>query len=291
MSIFGIGTVVVDHVVELSHYPAEDTKVEIQRQWVQVGGPVPVALSTAAFYGSATSLLSRWGKDAAGDLIQSTLMQRGISLDHCEAQSGWDSGFAHVWVTPRSCCRTIAYSRGQFPVPDQQHVKEAMLKNCSILHLDGWASGAAIQAAKIVGRHGGTVVLDAGSVKPGLEDLLPEVDVLIASALFQRSYFGSETVSTADLVSLGVPSVIATDGACGARWLTVDSVLSEPGMSVDAIDTNGAGDIFAGCILYGLNSGLPRRETLRFANRVAGYSCTQRGNSALPELVPDLFAG
>jgi sugar/nucleoside kinase (ribokinase family) len=85
--------------------------------------------------------------------------------------------------------------------------------------------------------------------------------------------------------------VIATDGAEGATWFTTDGALSEPGVQVAAIDTNGAGDIFAGCILYALKSRMSRRETLRFANRVAGYSCTQRGNSALPELDRDLFFG
>ncbi|MEZ6130345.1 MAG: PfkB family carbohydrate kinase [Planctomycetaceae bacterium] len=283
MSIFGIGTVVVDHAVELSHYPAEDTKGEVQHQWVQVGGPVPIALSTAAYYGSSTALLSRWGQDSAGELIRQTLTERSINLDHCQSSADWSSGFAHVWVTAETGCRTIAFSRGSFPPPDELDVSETMLKNCRILHLDGWASAAAIKAAQIVRNKGGMVVLDAGSVKPGLNALLPLVDILIASALFRRSRFGSAEVSHDDLLSLGPSDVISTDGANQSTWLTKETAFHEPAVDVHAIDTNGAGDIFSGAILQALEKRRSPKESQTFANSVAGYACGQRGNFRLTE--------
>lgn len=282
MHIFGIGTVVVDHVIELPGFPAEDTKMEVGEHWTQVGGPVPVALSTAAYLGAQTAFLGRWGQDAAGGFISATLTERGIDISGCKSAANWSSGFAQVWVNSNNGCRTIAYSRGDFPIPDAGDVTEAVLANCPILHLDGWAGDAAIKAATIVRASGGTVVLDAGSVKPRLDELLPLVDVLIASELFRIGRFGSADASATQLRSLGPRNVITTDGANGATWLTANGVVCEPAISVKAVDTNGAGDIFSGCILHGLRKKLTPQESLKFANRVAGYACTQKGNHSLP---------
>ena len=283
--IFGIGTVVVDEVVELTKFPAADTKIEITRHWKQVGGPVPVALSTAAFYGSKTAFMGRWGNDQAGHFIQSTLHERSIDVSSSHMSDYWTSGFAHVWIDRSTGERTIAFSRGSLQIPVADDVAANVLDNCEILHLDGWASSAAMRAAEIVKMNGGMVVLDAGSVKPGLSDLLPLVDVLIASGLFRRSQFGHEDVEPCELLSLGPADVITTSGAEGASWILADEVLHSPAMKIAAIDTNGAGDIFSGAILHGLANKWDRQVSLNFANAVAGYSCTQHGNYQLPAVI------
>ena len=282
MTIFGIGTVVVDHVAELPRFPAADTKVAVTDDWKQVGGPVPVALSAAAFYGSTTSFLGRWGNDEHGRFIAGTLRGRGVETSECDANDEWLTGFAHVWVDGVTGSRTIAYSRGKFPVPGADDIDEKRLLGISILHLDGWASAAAIKVAHIVKANGGTVVLDAGSVKPGMDQLLPLVDVLIASRLFRRSHFGREDVDAAQMLSLGPTQIIMTDGDLGATWLTAEGRHHEPATEIQPVDTNGAGDIFSGCILHALEQDWSPESAIHFACGVAGYACTQRGNHSLP---------
>lgn len=284
MAIFGIGTVVVDHVVQLPCHPTSDTKVEVLEDWRQVGGPVPVALSTAVFYGSQVSFLGRWATDEPGRFIQQTLADRGIRLCDCTPGSDWASGFAHVWVDSSTGERTIAYSRGKFPLPDESDVRNSEIAGHQILHLDGWAVSAAIKAAKTVHSNGGTIVLDAGSMKPGMDELLPHVDILIASSLFRHSHFGREDVSDEKLLSLGPDNVITTQGAGGAKWIHRDWQIQEPAICVEVVDTNGAGDIFCGAVLNALERKLQPSEILKFANQVAGYACGRRGNSQLPEL-------
>ena len=46
-----------------------------------------------------------------------------------------------------------------------------------------------------------------------------------------------------------------TDGANGAITYDGDSVCRSEGVSAKAIDTNGAGDMFAGSFLYAITSG------------------------------------
>lgn len=243
---------------------------------------MPIALSTAAFYGSQVSFLGRWANDEAGQFIGRTLADRGVRLCDCAPQDDWASGFAHVWVDSSTGERTIAYSRGKFPVPDESDVKANRVAEHAILHLDGWAVSAAIAAAKIVRDNGGTVVLDAGSAKPGMDQLLPFVDILIASSLFRYSQFGTSDVSAERLLDLGPTNIITTHGRQGAKWVTADWQLEQPAVAVEVVDTNGAGDIFCGAALCALERKFEPQQVLQFANQVAGFACGQRGNSQLP---------
>lgn len=286
MKILGIGTTVVDRVVVIDEYPAQDTKSEIRRSWVQVGGPVPVALSTSAAFGVETRLLSRWADDPDGLFIQTTLASRKIDLQFVCSHPDWQSGSAQVWLSEKDGTRTIAFSRGTFPPLAADDVSDELLEGCSILHLDGWASQAAIPAAIKMKEKGGAVVLDAGSVKPGLHELLPHVDVLIASKLFRNAFrqcSASPCSQTSDQRNLpsefGVPTVVTTNGQEGATLYGEDKTHHVQGHKVAVVDSNGAGDIFSGAVLYGMAQGWSMIKVVEFANKTAAESCTRFGNA------------
>lgn len=321
MKILGIGTTVVDRVVVMDSFPDSDTKKEISHGWNQVGGPVPVALSTAAAFGAKTRLLSRWGNDPDGRYIGDTLSERNIDCEFTSTADDWQSGNAQVWLSQHDGSRTIAFCRGNFPALTAEDVTDELLRDCSILHLDGWASAAAIPAAIKMKEQGGKVVLDAGSVKPGLDRLLPHVDVLIASKLFRNAFDKTspqnisatqtvdglceldpavsasqkpttettppdfsisvteikETTETR-LLQLGPSTVITTKGPDGATLHDRDGARHIEGHSVDVVDSNGAGDIFSGAVLYGMTQEWPMRKTVEFANQIAAESCSRFGN-------------
>lgn len=284
LRIFGIGTVVVDNVVELASFPEIDSKQLIQRYWQQVGGPVPVALSTAAFYGSSCSFLGRWADDSNGHTIQSVLNDRGIYTCPFTPKADWKTGFAQVWNETATGTRTIAYSRGDFTDITEVDLPMELLAEHDVLHLDGNSPDASIPAARLMHERGGIVVLDAGSVKPRMDELLPYVDVLIASALFRRSRFGNTAVPMAELLGLGCRSVITTNGPGDIIYADEQTEVVQAAYPVDAVDTTGAGDTFAGAILHGLASRWPMKRTLDFAAKVAAWSCARRGNSSWPTL-------
>ena len=284
--VFGIGTVVIDHVVVLDRYPDRDTKSPIRKQWRQIGGPVPVALSVAEFYGVKGAFAGRWGEDPNGRDIQAGLTKRGIDLSSSRSAPTWSTGFAQVWTEADSGSRTIAFSRGDFPDPTETDLLECsdVFRQCNILHVDGSSGEFAIAAAKAMRAQGGHVVLDAGSKKPGMEELLPLVDVLVASDLFCGHWFGNANAGKAELCSLGCPAVFRTKGAEGACYWDANEDLFLPAEPVNAVDTNGAGDIFAGAVLVGLANGWATERTLRFAVKVSGYACGHRGNTTWPDV-------
>lgn len=291
-SIFGIGTVVMDHVVVLPSFPEPDTKAPIEKSWRQIGGPTAVALSVAAHYSAAAgdegkvSFCGRWGNDAAGEEIRSGLLDRGIDLTACQSHDDWATGFAQVWIDGKTGSRTIAYSRGEFAPPSEFEIREdANLAACGLLLLDGTFPEIALYAAQRVKANGGRVVLDAGSKKPSMEMLLPLVDVLIASDEFCRRWFQSKNVALSQLRKLGPATAVRTEGANGVAYDNGGGKTSIPAKRIDAVDTNGAGDIFSGAFIFGLSSGWDTRRCVTFANEAAGYACGQQGNSTWMPLV------
>ncbi len=72
------------------------------------------------------------------------------------------------------------------------------------------------------------------------------------------------------------------------RWVRVS------GFRVEAVDTNGAGDVFHGACAFGELRGWPLEWTLTFANAVAAMKCRalggRRGIPRLPEVRDFLHA-
>lgn len=81
--------------------------------------------------------------------------------------------------------------------------------------------------------------------------------------------------------------IALTRGAHGSVvWLDGELDVQEP-ISVQAIDTVGAGDAFSAALIMGILDRVSLSESHRRAARVAAYVCTQRG--AVPSLPEGLF--
>jgi ribokinase len=80
---------------------------------------------------------------------------------------------------------------------------------------------------------------------------------------------------------LGPSWGIITLGAHGTVAVGEDGWLHTSALAVDAVDTTGAGDVFAGVLAAGLAAGQPVREALRLASAAAGVSVTRAGARGL----------
>lgn len=284
--IFGLGTIVVDHQVILDRLPEADSKGEIIDERYHVGGPVPTALCLLRRFGCEAAFQGRWAKDKFGDMIEKDLTSEGIAFDP-SCQSGSKTGFAHVWVEKATGRRSIAAYRGSHQI-EERHVNSDQLSGHCALHLDGWSTDAAIKAARLLRAVGGTVFLDLGSPKPHLPKLLAHVDsVNCPLSLFHRLYESDDPEHGAkELIKHGPRQITVTDGASGAWLFRPDHPgIHEPAFQISPKDTNGAGDTFAGAMIYASLEDWPAERRLRFASAAAAIKCTRIGNrDALPSL-------
>ncbi len=284
--IAGLGIVVIDHQVILAEYPPADTKIEIRDDRFQVGGPVPTALAVLSRFGKRTTFLSHWGDDTFGEMIEADFRAEQIDFSGSHMRTDLRTGFAHAWIDESSGSRTIACARPEQPLTVAE-IDKRLLGQCGALHLDGWPGEAALHAAQIVKRNGGRIFLDSGSPKPGMEQLIPIVDVLNCPRRFLDQFLGHDDIQQGgrDLIGRGPSLVTITDGAQGATLFTKTEQLTQPAFPISAVDTTGAGDVFSGALTYALLEDWPVDEALKFAAATAALKCTGLGNrEALPSL-------
>ena len=70
---------------------------------------------------------------------------------------------------------------------------------------------------------------------------------------------------------------LITHGADGALFIENNKVTEIPTKPVQAIDTVGAGDMFAGCYLYGITNGLNAPDAVKLANHCSAELVSNYG--------------
>ena len=285
-SILGMGTVVVDHQVVVRELPEPDAKAEILSDRFQVGGPVPTALALLTRFGASTSFIGKWATDRWGEIIEDDLGQARIDLGQAVVSPAVRTGFAHVWVEAGTGRRSIAAYRGSHPL-EPADLEGIAWPDYHALHLDAWPSDTAIEAARQMKSAGGRVFIDFGSPKPNWETLVGLADLVNCPHRLLDVLFPDTPMEKAAkrLVALGAGEVTVTDGDSGAWFCDANTELHQPAMPVEAIDTNGAGDVFAGAMIFATLKNWPADRRMRFATAAAALKCKSMGNrDALPSL-------
>lgn len=285
-NIAGLGTTLIDWQMTVAEFPQPDTKHPALSSRMHVGGPVPTALALLRRFGHRCSLVSLWGNDPQGEMIERDLTLESVSFDpRCRKQDG-RTGTAHVWINQQSGERTIVGHH--FELQDHEldwasaHVADAQL-----LHLDGWGGNSSVEAARTVRDNGGIVSLDTGSPKLVTTDLLGLATVVNAPLRFLKIYFNDEDVCRGGrrLLDLGAELVTVTDGRRGAWLFSRQGEWHQPAFEIEAVDTTGAGDVFSGGVIHAWLQDWSPEQILRFASACAALKCERYGNrDALPAL-------
>ncbi|MBA3315642.1 MAG: PfkB family carbohydrate kinase [Planctomycetota bacterium] len=274
----GLGLIVIDQLVFVDAHPPIDTKVFATDHVIQIGGPVPTALAQLRRFGCSARILGSWADDIHGSAIEAHLCREGIDFDRTACRAARATGFAHVWVESKSGRRTVVSSppAGQ----PSNAAAQGFGRQASVLHLDGWGGDAAVIAAQATRATGGVVFLDAGSVKPATERLLPLVTVLNVPKRFIQAFCGNEDseAGARQLLKLGPRIVTVTDGEHGAEIYTPELAEGVPAFPVRAVDSCGAGDAFCGGLIYAVVNGYEPVDALRFAMATAAIKVSRVGN-------------
>lgn len=278
--IVGIGSSVHDTLMVTREFPAEDTKIQAQETFIQGGGPCATALVTASKLGVTSSYIGTLGNDIYGSYMMDDFKRYGVGIDNIIQKDDYVSFHSFVILNSSSSSRTCIWNKGTIPELQHDEINLNTIKNAELLHLDGHQLDAAIYAAGKARENGVKVSLDAGGVYPGIEKLLPLVDFLIPSEEFVLKITNKTKIkeASAALYAKYKPEVfIVTQGSRGGFFYNGREYERYRSFTVDAIDTNGAGDVFHGAFIAGYVKGMDIRKTIHFASAVAALKCTQIG--------------
>lgn len=278
--VIGIGSVLFDTLMLADGFPTEDTKLKSSMTKQQGGGPCATALVAISKLGTSAAYLGTVGDDMYGQLIMKEFEKYQVGTEEIKEKKGCISANSFVLLNTVNATRTCIWNLGTLPPLQENEINLEMLKQAKILHLDGHQLETAIFAAKKAHEFGVKVSLDAGGTYPGIERLLPLVDILIPSEEFALKMTGCDRAEDAIkiLQERYSPEILTiTQGKSGGILYQEDTVIHYPAYPVNAVDTNGAGDVFHGAFLVGLSRGMEPFSCACFASAVSALKCMKVG--------------
>lgn len=288
--VIGIGACVCDTLFTLPYYPEEDTKLRAKSSELAGGGPVSTGLAAVSKLGESAEYIGVLSDDNCGDFLRKDFKKYGVVTDNCITKSGYRSFTSVIWLSEEGKSRTCVFDKGDLPPFELNILHEQQIKKAEILMIDGNEMSAAISGAKIAKENGVKVLYDAGGLYDGVENLLPFADYLIPSKEFALGHTGEKTVEDAakKLYKMYNPLVVViTCGKEGGYHFDGKTGVYYPIYPVEAVDTNGAGDVFHGAFAAGLCKGFDTLKCCHFASAVSALKCKKVGAR---KSVPDFEA-
>ena len=284
------------------------------------GSPTNIAVA-ASRLGLRTALLTAVAPDPVGDFVLAHLAEEGVETRYIPRKAGTRTGLAVVGVEPPSRFPLVFYRDNPADIQlDIDDVLAAPLTETRALLLSGTALSrgpcrdATIFAAEQAHAAGVTTYLDLDlrrtngltrAFGANVRRLLPIVDVLIGTEEEVYAALGADpaTVFAGQPLSAGQATeleaaaaqfLVAATGRTlilkrGARGASVygsgAQVSHVDGFSVQVVNTVGAGDAFAGGLIYGRCQGWDWYTSVRMGNACGALVVTRHGcAAAMPRL-------
>lgn len=275
------GTVFLDIILTgLERSPAVGTEVSAAGMGSSPGGVANMATATSRL-GLRTGLAAAFGDDVYGEFCwESLAVHESVDLSLSRRIPGWHSPLTVSMAYEGE--RTMV-THGHAPPPEAIPTSAPAARASAIsLGLDRnepWAEQASA--------HGSLIFADVGwdeseTWRTDVLDDLRYCHAFLPNAVEAMRYTRTDTPDAAvrQLAAL-VPVAVVTDGARGA--VAIDSTSGEtarvPGLSVQALDPTGAGDVFVAAFMTGTLAGWPLDNRLLFANLAAALSVQHFGGS------------
>ena len=230
--------------------------------------------------------------DALGDFYVKDLQARGVdtNLNHTRASDG-QTGSCLVLVTPdaeRSMCTFLGVSAEL----DDAALHPKDIEKSKIYYMEGYLAAsptglkAALKGRQIARDAGVALALTLSDVsmiqfcKAGLDAMLGDgVDYLFCNQEEAQVWCGSQDLNVVkETLKKWAKMVCLTRGPDGSEIITAQDSWHVPAEKVKAIDTNGAGDIFAGAFLYAITRGYSPEQAANLGNHAAAAVVSQHGN-------------
>jgi len=255
------------------------------------GGSAANTVIAQAQLGGKSFYSCKVSSDTFGDFYLADMKDCSVDTN-LDGQTRVDghTGKCIVMVTP-DADRSMNTYLGVTVNIDETAVSEEAIKNSKYVYMEGYlvasdtGKAAAIKAANIAKSANVPTVLtlsDPNMVEffgDGLREMAGDnLDLLFCNDDEARKMTGASSVeAAADALKSMAKRFVITMGADGSAVYDGNALHKVATEKVDVIDTNGAGDMYAGAFLYGLTHDMSFVESAELANRAASKIVTHFG--------------
>ncbi|RUO75839.1 adenosine kinase [Idiomarina seosinensis] len=254
------------------------------------GGSAANSLVAFAQFGGNAFYCCKVADDEAGQFYRQDLEQVGIRTNLEQQQHPGTTGRCLVMVTP-DAERTMRTHLGITADLSTAELDRDAIAAAEYLYIEGYlitseiARGAIAEAKRVARENNTKLVMtcsDPAMVKyfrDGIDQILDGgVDLMFCNREEAELLTGEADPETAAKALLKLANTVAiTLGKDGALIVDNERQVHIPGVKVKAVDTNGAGDMFAGAMLYGLTQGMSLADAGHLASHAAAELVTEFG--------------
>jgi sugar/nucleoside kinase (ribokinase family) len=273
-----VGLVTLDVVYLVAELPQPNQKIVALADAVTAGGPATNAAVAFGYLGNQAVLLGGVGSHPLAQGIISDLQGR-VTIADLLPNRTQPPPMSSIWVTQGTGDRAVVSRNAVQSQAPAAAIPAEILQGVDIVLIDGHQMevGRAIAQQTQV-----PVVLDGGSWKAGLEDILPQVDYAVCSANFYPPGCATPADVFAYLSQWSIPHIAITQGEQPIQYLDRGKAGEIAVPQIQPVDTLGAGDVFHGAFCHFiLRSPFP--EALAEAAIVAAKACLFFGTRAWME--------
>ncbi len=297
------GSINVDMVMRVDALPAPGETVLCPEYLILPGGKGANQAAAVARTGADVRMVGTVGSDAFAEAALALLRDGGVDLS-AVATSSRPTCCAAVWVDRAGENSIVVASGANLDTAASQlsgltfGPQDWLVLQMEIPLQENWS---AIREAKARGAH---VILSVAPAGPVPEETLADIDILLVNEIEGRAVADAVGLPPSDPQRLlsdlsarfGLTAVM-TLGKQGALAVGPGGGVHVPALPVDAVDTTGAGDAFAGILAAALDADASLEDAIRRASVGAALACERIGaqtslpdradiDAALPNLPP-----
>ena len=271
-----LGLATLDLVYLAGKPPGENQKVVASDCTIAAGGPAANAAVTFSFLGNAAVWAGVLGTHAIAQLIRADLAEYNVRIIDLEPGRSHSPPVSSIIVTEATGDRAVVSINATKSQVDRQAINQDILTSVNIVLVDGHQIAASKEIAQLARLKNIPILLDGGSWKPGLEEILPFIEWAVCSDNFHPPNCNNSEQVFAYLSAAGIANIAITRGEKSILYLSNGTYSSIEVPQIQATDTLGAGDIFHGAFChYILQNNFT--DTLTAAAKIASHSCKKFG--------------
>jgi sugar/nucleoside kinase (ribokinase family) len=277
------------HLVDDARWQAAFSEVKDEGVALHPGGSCANAIATAALLGADATFIGMVGEDTLGDTYAAR-MQEALGGHFLRRRKDHATGKCLSLVSRRDAERTLLTDLGAAMQLRADELPDGVVEAADWLHITGYlftggampgAAFAALDRALLAGTRISFDVGDAFVIQH-FRDVVERVIRRYADIVFMneeegRLLAGGDAAHALHEVGSWVDTAVVKLGRRGSLIKRGGGVIPVEAVLVEAVDTTGAGDAYAGGFLYGLCRGLDLERCGHLASRVAALTVAQVG--------------
>ncbi|MCA9080609.1 MAG: adenosine kinase [Planctomycetaceae bacterium] len=263
------------------------------------GGSAANTIMGIADFGGKAAYVGKTAADSVGEFFLKDMRKLGVRIEVPPATSG-QTGTCVVLITD-DAQRTMLTHLGVSATLGPDDIDEEEIRQAKYVYVEGYlfagepTRSAALRAIEVAKKHDVKVAFTVSDPfliqyhRDEFRSLIEgPVDLLFCNLEEARALTGQhDAVACAQEIHCHAENVALTLGGDGSLLMHEGETIPIEGVEVKAIDTTGAGDMYAAGILYGITNGLTWKQAGHLASHAAARIVGQLGARLKQRFTPE----